>query len=111
MLEADRGTEPFASGAARKSLEASVLQYAHILRHNTYKTHYGVQANLMVLFVFTAAHRAKRFLQLVADIAPQSATNILVQVEHSEDRTKSTGLSILHRPWRRALSPDLSLST
>lgn len=111
MLEADRGTEPFASGAARKSLEASVLQYAHILRHNTYKTHYGVQANLMVLFVFTAAHRAKRFLQLVADVAPQSTANILVQVEHSRDRTKLNSLSILHRPWRRALSPDLSLST
>lgn len=111
MLEADRGTEPFASGAARKSLEASILQYAHILRHNTYKTHYGVQANLMVLFVFTAAHRAKRFLQLVADVAPQSAASILVQVEHSQDPTKSNSLSILHRPWQRALSSGLSLST
>lgn len=111
MLEADRSTEPFTSGAARKSLDSSIQQYAHILSHGTYKTHYGVQANLMVLFVFTAAHRAKRFLQLVADIAPQSSANILVQVEHSGNHTKSTDLSILHRPWHRALNPDLSIST
>ena len=110
MLEADRSTEPFTSGAARKSLDASILQYTHILSHETYKTHFGVQANLMVLFVFTAAHRAKRFLQLVADLAPQSAANILVQVEHSGDHAKSNDLSFLHRPWQRALNPDLSLS-
>ena len=109
-LEADRGTEPLKSSAARKSLEESILQYADILRHNTHKTHYGVQANLMALFVFTTQYRANRFLQLVADITPQSAANLLVQVQHTGPSI-SANSSILHRPWKRALNPDATLST
>ena len=111
MLEADRGTEPFTSGAARKSLEESILQYADTLRHGAYKTHYGVQANLMALFVFTTPHRAARFLQLVADIAPQAAANLLVQVQLENRTQKPSGLSILHCPWQRALNPDVLLSS
>ncbi len=111
MLEADRGTEPFSSSAARKSLEASVLQYADILRHGIYKTHYGVRANLMALFVFAAQYRAARFLQLVADIAPYAAANLLVQIQTDNVTRKSSDLSILQLPWKRALHPDILLSS
>jgi hypothetical protein len=108
MLEADCGTEPFTSSAARKSLEESIRQYADILRHGAYKTHYGVQANLMALFVFTTPHRAARFLQLVAYIAPQAATNLFVQVQPESRTQKLLGLSIMRRPWKRALNPEVS---
>jgi hypothetical protein len=110
MLEADRGTEPFTSGAARKNLEESILQYASVLQHGTYKTHYGVQANLMNLFVFATPHRAARFLQLVADTAPQAAANLLVQVQPDNGAPVSSDLSILQRPWKRAIHSNIFLS-
>lgn len=111
MLEVDRGTEPFTSTAARKSLEVSILQYAEILRHSTYKTHYGVQANLMALFVFTSPYRAARFLERVADIAPQTAASFLVQVQPEVREQKVTGPSILLRPWKRARNNDVLISS
>jgi len=66
VLEVDRGTEPVQSSAARKSLKASVEQYAQIFRDQTHKPHFGLKSNLIVLWVFTTATRRDRFLELVA---------------------------------------------
>lgn len=110
MVEADRGTEPLTSGSARKSLGTSVLQYAHILQHGTYKSHYGVQSNLMVLFVFTQTHRARRFLELATKIAPSAAAHILVQVQPKSNSQYLADLPILDRPWGRSLYPPVILS-
>lgn len=66
-LEVDRGTEPIASRAARKSLRSSVEMYAQMIERQIYKHHYGLKANLLVLWVFASETRMRAFLKLAAD--------------------------------------------
>ena len=51
-LEVDRGTEPKTSAAARKSYARSIEQYAEIIERQVHQAHYGLKANMLVLWVF-----------------------------------------------------------
>lgn len=64
MLEVDRGTEPLQSPAARKSLKRSIDQYAHVIEHGLHKRHYGLKANVLVLWVFASTARLEKVLEL-----------------------------------------------
>ncbi|WP_108814372.1 replication-relaxation family protein [Loktanella sp. Alg231-35] len=66
-LEVDRGTEPVRSGAARKSLARSVVQYQSVLAQQLHKQHYGLKSNLAVLWIFSSARRQMQFRDLVGD--------------------------------------------
>ncbi|WP_299771243.1 replication-relaxation family protein [uncultured Tateyamaria sp.] len=66
-LEVDRGTEPVRSSAARKSLQRSVVQYAEVLERKLHQQHYGLNSNLIVLWVFMSAARERQFRELVSE--------------------------------------------
>jgi Replication-relaxation len=78
LLEVDRGTEPVSSTAARKSYASSVAQYAEVLQRGLHRDHYGLKANLLVLWVFTSQLRARRFLELIQALPDDIAARILV---------------------------------
>ena len=78
LLEVDRGTEPVTSPAARKSMASSIAQYAEVVRHDLHRDHYGLKANLLVLWVFASGMRAERFLGLVRALPPAVSARILV---------------------------------
>ncbi|MEQ9243768.1 replication-relaxation family protein [Roseovarius indicus] len=64
-LEVDRGTEPKTSRANRKSWTRSIEQYRHVIENQLYRTHYGLKANLIVLWVFASSSKQRRFLEMV----------------------------------------------
>lgn len=64
-LEVDRGTEPKTSRANRKSWTRSIEQYRHVIENQLYRTHYGLKANLIVLWVFASSSKQQRFLEMV----------------------------------------------
>lgn len=63
-LELDRGTEPKTSPAARKSYARSIELYRQLIELNIYKSHYGLKANLLVLWVFSSKVNEVRFLEM-----------------------------------------------
>jgi len=66
VLEVDRGTEPKTSAAARKSYARSLEQYAEIIERQLYNAHYGLKANMLVLWVFARRSDQARFLELLS---------------------------------------------
>jgi len=64
-LEADRGTEPKTSTSKRKSYEKSIDLYRKLIERQIYKTHYGLKAPLLVLWVFSSRSNEARFLELL----------------------------------------------
>ncbi|WP_104017837.1 replication-relaxation family protein [Roseovarius nitratireducens] len=79
-LEVDRGTEPKTSPARRKSWARSIEQYQHVIERQLYKRHYGLKANLIVLWVFSSRTDRERFLKLASSTAPKLAPYVLGQV-------------------------------
>lgn len=65
-LEVDRGTEPVRSQAARKTLAGVLDLYRQLLEHQIYREHYGLKANLAVLWVFAGKGRHEDLLKRVS---------------------------------------------
>jgi hypothetical protein len=108
-LEVDRGTEPLTSPAARKSLGSAIELYAQMLRGRCHESHYGLKANLLSLWVFTVSSRADRFLERVAEIAPDQAASFLVTALPVPYPPGVPLTSLATEPWRRAAHPAFSL--
>ncbi|MEM9761643.1 MAG: replication-relaxation family protein [Pseudomonadota bacterium] len=66
-LEVDRGTEPKVSSAKRKSWQSAIALYDQLLQGARYKQHWGLKANLLVLWVFARRSDQERFLGMVGD--------------------------------------------
>ena len=66
-LEVDRGTEPKTTKVFRKSYAGSVELYRRLIEGKIYKKHYGLKANLLVLWVFSNRSNEARFLEMVRD--------------------------------------------
>jgi hypothetical protein len=111
MLEVDRGAEPLTSSAARKSLSSAIDLTAQMLRQRRYEAHYGLKANLLILWVFTAPSRADRFLELVAGIALDQAGAFLVTALPVPHTSRKPLMPLVTGPWRRATHPAFSLFT
>ena len=80
LLEVDRGTEPVTSPAARKSMASSLAQYAEVLRRGMHRDHYGLKANVLVLWVFASETRARRFIELARGLPQATAARMLLKV-------------------------------
>ncbi|RXV64717.1 hypothetical protein C6W92_06580 [Roseovarius sp. A46] len=65
-LEVDRGTEPKSSAQRRKSYQRNIEHYRRVLADGLHRSHYGIRANLLVLFVFSRHTDERRFLELLA---------------------------------------------
>jgi len=85
-LEVDRGTEPKTSPTARKSYARSIDLYRQLIERKLYKSHYGLKANLLVLWVFSTSSNEARFLEMVEKQGGESAGAILAQVADGFDR-------------------------
>ena len=63
-LEVDRGTEPKTSPAKRKSWARSIDMYRQVIDGGLYRQHYGLRANLLVLWVFNSRANEERILEM-----------------------------------------------
>ena len=111
-LEVDRGTEPKTSPANRKSWARSISQYDDILSREIYKSHYGLKANLLVLWVFTSRAKEQHFRSLMKDRPGAADRAILTQpVDEASSRTGRIGLlgHLLDGPWRRVDGSTVSI--
>ena len=76
-LEMDCGTEPVRSSAARKSLQRSVAQYREVLEKGLHRQHYGLNSNLMILWVFQSHAREGQFPELIGSMG-EAFRNVVV---------------------------------
>ncbi|KAA0909535.1 hypothetical protein FLO80_21125 [Aquicoccus porphyridii] len=112
-LEVDRGTEPKTSLARRKSWARSIAQYDHAVRQQTYKTHYGLKANLIVLWVFTSRSKEMRFLELLRERAQTTSPVFLtasVPASAGSRQTWALWTHLFEQPWNRADDPPVRIS-
>lgn len=104
LLEVDRGTEPIASPARRKSLARSVELYRQLITKQLHKSHYGLKANLLALFVFTTPGREAKFAELLAGLEPTIRGSMLLTtvVEGRDYCVTDRGWNDLYSDaWRR----------
>jgi protein involved in plasmid replication-relaxation len=112
-LEVDRGTEPQVSMAKRKSWVRSIAQYRDVLENKTYKSHYGLKANLLVLYVFSSTRKQERFLQLLNTHGCSVRNSILTQAlpdEFELFRKSRIWSELFEQPWIRAASDPVLIS-
>ena len=104
-LEADRGTEPKTFVAKRKSYEKSIDLYSKLIERQIYKTHYGLNAPLLVLWVFSSRSNEERFLELLGGQSEQIRRHFLTQsIEgvHQSFVPPKLVLNLYSENWHRA---------
>ena len=100
-LEVDRGTEPKTSPSARKSYARSIEQYAQVIEQELYKSHYGLRANLLVLWVFTSASRQARFLELLQGQSERVRQSVMTRAVDVAEVSRGVSESLYLGGWRR----------
>lgn len=106
-LEADRGTEPKASTAKRKSYEKSIDLYRKLIERQIYKSHYGLKAPLLVLWVFSSRSNEARFLELLEGQPERIRQRFLTQsIEGFHESFKPPDMlkDLYQQSWNRSLS-------
>lgn len=109
-LEVDRGTEPKTSASARKSWATSIRLYRAVIERELYKSHYGLKASLIVLWVLPSEREAKTFLQLVEAEASATSGAFCVQAASGLGTGDPRHTALYKRwcdPWRRAGHPSV----
>ena len=110
VLEVDRGTEPMASGAFRKSLLASIDAYVQAQSADKLRLTYGLRTPVLVLWVFTAKARAEFLLgHLLTMPANLRAAHLVMEsAERLPERSVPEGY--FRSPWQRAGMAPVTLS-
>ena len=108
VLEVDRGTEPYRSGAARKSIERMLEQYAEVFENDTARAHYGLKSPLLLLMVFVCPGRAARVLEMLGDHLGLQAVGLVGAVEGGFSRYQRV-TSKIRSKFERANHPPLTL--
>lgn len=104
-VEADRGTEPKSSTAARKSARSSLEDYRAFIGDKLYKSHYGLTAGMMLLAVFSSRANERRFLETVPEVMGSRASYVLTQTVpefHAAFRPPEVLTHLFNGPWQRA---------
>ncbi len=78
-LEVDRGTEPITTSSQRKSYEGSIELYCKLIEREFHKSHYGLKASLLILWVFSSRSNEARFLAMLVDIPERVSRHFLTQ--------------------------------
>lgn len=108
-LEVDRETEPKTSATARKSYARSIARYAEVIEQGLYREHYGLKANLLLLWAFSNQHNQIRFLELCSGLPKPLKASILTTqastVLHSPPRVPTLGT------WTQASGEEISLGS
>lgn len=103
-LEVDRGTEPKTSSAARKSYASSIEMYRQVVERKLYQAHYGLKANLLVLWVFTSRRNEEQFREMVADVGGVLSGSILTRSLPEIGQGKNCAVprfDLFVGPWNR----------
>jgi hypothetical protein len=113
-LEVDRGTEPKTSPANRKSWARSIDQYRQVIDQQLYRSHYGLTANLLVLWVFSTPSKQARFLKMLEDLPGTTSAAFLTASIPQPDvsghgGTAWTGYFV--NPWLRTNGSPVILAT
>ena len=112
-VEADRGTEPKSSAAARKSYRSSIEDYRQFIGEGLYKEHYGLTAGMLLLYVFSNRSNESAFLDAVEEQIGACAY-ILTQTIDGFDgwfRPPSLMKHLWQGGWRRAGRSDFQINT
>lgn len=109
VLEVDRGTEPYQSETARKSLKRMIESYANLSAKDALRSHYGLKSPLLVLFTFIAPRRAAQCLELLkAKPVSFSSVALVALVPSGFIRSEPLRTATV-ACWRRAMHSPLSL--
>lgn len=109
VLEVDRGTEPYASESARKSLRRMIETYADLTTKDALRHHYGLKSPLLILLVFCSKVRAERCLKLVREVGGAVQPLVLVQsVEAGFPRIASLQDTVT-KQWKRSTLESVGL--
>lgn len=112
-VEADRGTEPGSSAAARKSHRSMLEGYRAFIGEKLYKAHYGLGAGLLLLAVFASRSAERRFLALAGEVLGGRGAYILTQTIpdfHEVFRPPALLEALFSGPWHRpAGHPDFRI--
>lgn len=111
MLEVDRGTEPLRSSAARKSLARSIEQYAALVEQGAHQAHYGLKANMLILWVFQSQRRQDAFLELLQSQSQKVRQSVLCRTVRFEELAKQPGSSLFEETWRRSGATSVSINS
>ncbi len=112
-LEVDRGTEPKTSAQFRKSYASSVEQYRQLIERELYNSHYGLNANLLVLWVFSSRNNQMRFLEMVEGVDGDLKRSIFTQAItgfHHGWRSSNLIKTLVRTDWHGVGKRRLSLS-
>ena len=110
MLEVDRGTEPKTSSAARKSYASSIELYQQMIEQNIHRTHYGVKATTLVLWVFSRRSNEQRFLEMVVKSEGLAKNLICTQVMPNDKAAQKSVGQYYESDWNRCQNGPVLLS-
>lgn len=104
-LEVDRGTEPKTSPVSRKSWARAIDQYRQVIEQRLYQAHFGLKANLLVLWVFSTPSKQARFLEMLEgspkEVASAFLTASMPQSGGAPNRS-AVWTGFFDSPWQRA---------
>lgn len=112
-LEVDRGTEPKTTSAKRKSYQNSIGLYRKLIERQIYKSHYGIKAPLLVLWVFSNRTNEARFLEMLEGIPEQVGQRFLTQTIdgfHQTFKPPYLLLELYRGAWKRSTLVSSSIS-
>lgn len=110
MMEVDRGTEPYTSSQARKSLAKSIEQYATLIQSDIHRNHYGLKSNILVLWVFTSRSRQERFVDMLTAFPERFRQSVLTTTVSFQDAVRRPETLLYEKAWQRASLPSFSIN-
>ena len=110
VLEVDRGTEPMASTAFRKSLLASIDAYAQAQKADKLRMAYSLRTPVLILWVFTARARAEFLLRHLLTMPANLSAAHLVMVDAGRLPEPSVPERYFRSLWQRAEMGPVTLS-
>ena len=111
-VEADRGTEPKSSKAARKSYRSTIEAYQRFIGEGRYKHHYGLTAGMLLLAVFSSRSNERRFLEMVAQVMGARSAYVMTQTVpdfHDYFRPPQLLTQLFASEWSRAGRPGFRI--
>lgn len=104
-VEADRGTEPKTSSAARKSYRSTIEDYREFIGAKRYKDHYELTAGMVLLYVFSSRSNERRFMETVGHVMGSRCSYVMTQTVpefHHGFRPPRLLSGLFARSWKRA---------
>ena len=111
-VEADRGTEPKSSAAARKSYRSTLEDYRAFIGDKLYKDHYNLTAGMLLLYVFSSKGNERRFHEIAKEVMGHKSSYLLTQtIEGFEGgfQPKPLATHLFDGEWNRVGRPPFCI--